>query len=162
MQVWLGVFFEATFLIIMSSPTLQMFVTPYIVFTDGAFRSTQNLSSAALDIYDPHGELIDIQGICLGQTTNNIIEYSAVIKLLSEAIPLCIKDLVINFDSQLVILQLNRQYSVRNPQILRMYLRIHLLERNFYYITYHYIPRHMNTLTDELANYVLDRYLQNM
>lgn len=50
--VWFGVFFQATFLLIMSSPTLQMFVTPYVSFADGACRSTQNLSSAAWDIYD--------------------------------------------------------------------------------------------------------------
>ena len=43
-----------------------------------------------------------------------------------------------------------------------MYLRIRLMEINFDYITYHHFPRHMNTLTDALANYVLDRHLQNM
>ena len=77
----------------------------------------------------------------LGCTTNNIYEYSAVTKLLSEAIYLDIRELVVNLDSQLVVLQLNRQYSIRNPQILIMYIRIHLLERNFDYITYHHIPR---------------------
>jgi len=39
--------------------------------------------------------------------TNNIAEYSAVIKLLSEAITLGIRELVVNLDLQLVILQLN-------------------------------------------------------
>ena len=112
--------------------------------------------------YDPNSVLIELQGICLGRTTNNISEYNAIIELLSEAITLDIRDLVVNLDSQLVILQLNRKYSIKNPQILRMYLHIHLLERNFDYITYHHIPRHMNTLTDALANYVLDRHLQNM
>ena len=106
--------------------------------------------------------MIDIQGICLGHTTNNIVEYSAVIKLLLEGITLGIIELVVNLDSQLVVLQLNMKYSTRNPQILRMCLRIRLLERNFDYITYHHIPRHMNTLTDALANYVLDKHLQNM
>src|SRR5699024_2446150 len=102
------------------------------------------------------------QGIFLGRTTNNITEYSAVIELLLEAITLDIWELVANLDSQLVVLQLNGKYFVRNPQILRMYLCIHLLERNFDYIIYHHIPRHMNTLTNALANYVLDRHLWNM
>ena len=43
-----------------------------------------------------------------------------------------------------------------------MYFGIRLLERNSDYITYHHIPRHMNTLTDVLASYVLDRHLRNM
>ena len=39
---------------------LQMSVTPYIGFADGACHSNQNLSSAAWVIYDPHGELVDL------------------------------------------------------------------------------------------------------
>jgi len=139
-----------------------MFVAPHVGFFDGACRSTRNLSSVAWAIYNPNGDLIDLQGIFLGRTTNNIVEYSAVIKLLSEAITLGIRELVVNLDSQLVVLQLNRKYSVRNPQILRMYLRIRLLERHFDYITYHHIPRRLNTLIDALANYVLDGHLRNM
>lgn len=139
-----------------------MFGTPHVSFADGAFRSTHNISSTAWAIYDPNGDLIDLQGIFLGCTTNNIVEYSAVIELSSKAIALGIEELVVNLDSQLVVLQFNGQYSVRNPQILRMYLCIHLLERHFDYITYHHIPRHMNILTDALASYVLDRHLQNM
>ena len=50
-------------------------------------------------IYDPHGELIDLQGVCLGRTTNNVVEYSAVIELLAEAINLNICTLVVNLDS---------------------------------------------------------------
>jgi len=72
----------------MSSPSLQMFVAPFVSFVDGFCRGTQNLSFTAWVIYDPHGELIDIQGIFLGQTTNNIVEYSTVIELFSEAISL--------------------------------------------------------------------------
>ena len=63
--------------------------------------------------------------------------------------------LFVNLDSQLVILQLNGYYSVRNPHILRFYLRVCLLERNFDYITYQHIPRRMNALTDTVANIVL-------
>jgi len=98
--------------------TLQMSMYPHNGFTNGACQSTQNLSSTSWAIYDPHGELINLQGICLGQTTNNIAEYSTIIELLSEAIPLDIWDLVVNLDSQLIILQLNGKYSVRKPQIL--------------------------------------------
>ena len=132
-----------------------MSAAPHVGFVDGACRSTWNLSSMAWAIYNPNSELIDLQGICLGHTTNNIDEYSAVIAL-------GIRELVVNLDSQLVVLQLNEKYSVRNPQILRMCLRIRLLERHFDYITYHHIPRCMNTLIDALANYMLDRHLQNM
>ena len=99
--------------------------------------------------------------MCLTRTTNNVAEYSAVIELLAEAVDLGIRALVVNLDSQLVVHQLNGQYSVRDQRILRLYLRVRLLERNFDYITYQHIPRRLNTLTDALANHVLDRHLRN-
>ena len=140
---------------------VQMSGAPYIGFANGACRSICNLSSAAWVIYDPHGELIDLQGVCLGCTTNNVAEYSVVIELLAEVINLGICTLLVILDSQLVVHQLNGRYSVRDQRILRLYLRVRLLERNFDYITYQHIPRRLNTLTDALANHVLDRHLRN-
>ena len=107
---------------------MQMSISPYVSFADGASRSTRNLSSTAWVIYDPVGELINLQGIFLGPATNNVAEYSTVLELLTEAVNLCIRAFLVNLDSQLVVLQLNGYYSVRNPCILRLYLRIHLLE----------------------------------
>ena len=79
----------------------------YIGFVDGACRSTQNISSAAWVIYSPSEELVSMHGVSLGQTTNNIAEYSAVIELLSESISFGIRRLIVRLDSELVLLQLN-------------------------------------------------------
>ena len=140
----------------------QMSGSPYVGFADGASRSTHNLSSAAWMIYNPHGKLVDIQGVFLGHTTNNVAEYSDVIQLLCEAINFGIRTLVVNLDSQLVVRHLNGRYSIRDHRILRLYLSVNLLERDFDFITYQHIPRRLNTLTDALANYMLDRHLHNM
>jgi len=112
-------------------------------------------------IYDPHGELVDLQGICLGCTTNNVTEYSVIIELLTEAINLGIHTLVVNLDSQLVVHQLNGRYSIRDHQILRLYLRVRLFKMNFDFITYQHIPKILNTLTYALANHVFDKHLCN-
>ncbi len=101
-------------------------------------------------------------GICIGQSTNNIAEYSALIELLSDAISLGIRRTIIRLDSQLVVLQLTNVYTVQNPTTYRMFLRVHLLERHFDYIQYQHISINLNTLTDSLANYVLDRHLQHL
>lgn len=102
--------------------SLQMLSRHYVGFSDGSCRSTQNLSFIAWALFAHDGELIDLQGKCLGRTTNNIVEYNAVIELLSNAVALGIRDLVVKLDSQLVVLLLNNHYSVRKPHILRMYL----------------------------------------
>ena len=131
-------------------------------YADGASRSSRNLSSTAWAIFDPSGELVSFRGVCIGQSTNNIAEYSALIELLSDAITHGIRRLIIRLDSQLVILQLNGIYSVRNPAIYRMFLRVKILERQFDSIQYQHISRNLNTLTDSLANYVLDRHLRHL
>ena len=139
-----------------------MSITPYVSFVDGASRNTKNLSSTTWVIYDPTGELIDLQGICLGRTTNNVVEYSVVLEVLTEAINLGICAFLVNLDSQLVFLQLNSHYLFINLHILRLYLRIRLIKRHFDFITYQHIPRRMNTLTNTVANIVLDRHLRNL
>ena len=130
---------------------------PYIGFADGASRSTRNLASAAWEIYAPTTELISLRGVCLGRATNNIVEYSAIIELLVDAISLRICHLVVRLDSQLIVLKLSNLYSIRSPTLLRVYLRIRLLERYFDHIEYQHIPRCLNTLTD-----ALDRHLNHL
>lgn len=90
---------------------MSQMLTPlqtYIGFTDGAFRSTRNISSVAWVIYSPSDELVSMHGVSLGETTNNIAEYSAVIELLSESISFGIRSLIVRLDYELVVLQLNR------------------------------------------------------
>lgn len=141
---------------------MSMNPLPYVGFNDGIFRSTRNPSSTAWALYAPNGELVSLQGIRLGWTTKNIIEYSVVVELSLEDVALGIRVLVVNLDSQLIVLQLNRHYSVKNPHILRMYECVRLLERNFDYITYQNIPRNINKITDTLENYVLDINFHHM
>jgi ribonuclease HI len=135
---------------------------PYIGFADGASHSTRNLASAAWEIYAPTNELVSLRGVCLGRATNNIAEYSVIIELLVDAISLKIRHLVVRIDSHLVVLQLSNVYSIQSPTLLQVYLQIHLLECYFDYIEYQHVPRCLNTLTDALANYVLDKHLNHL
>ena len=132
----------------------------YIGFIDGACRSTWNISSTARVIYSPSDELVSMHGVSLGQTTNNIAEYSAVIELLSESISFGIRSLIVRLDSELIVLHLNRVYAIRNPVLLRLFLRVRLLEREFDYIEYHHIPRSLNTLADAIASQMLSSHVQ--
>jgi len=87
---------------------------------------------------------------------NNIAKYSVVIELLYDAISFDIQNLIVGLDSRLIVLHLSHIYSVRSFAMLRMFLWVCLLEREFNYIEYQHIPRHLNTLTDALANYELN------
>ena len=132
----------------------------FIGYADGTCRSTRNISSAAWVIYSPSDELVSMHGVSLGQTTNNIAEYSAVVELLSESISFGIRSLIVRLDSKLIVLHLNRAYAIRNPVLLRLCFRVHLLEREFDYIEYQHIPRSLNTLADAIASQMLSRHVQ--
>jgi ribonuclease HI len=49
-------------------------------------------------------EMISLHGVCLGRATNNIAEYSAIIELLTDVVSLGICHLIVQLDSQLVVL----------------------------------------------------------
>ena len=134
----------------------------FVGYADGASHSLRNLSSAAWAIFNPRDELVSFRGVCIDRSTNNIAGYSVLTELLPDAIMRGIRRLVVRLDSQLVIVQLTGIYSIWNPAIYRMFLRVKILERQFDSIQYQHISRNLNTLTDSLENYVLDRHLQHL
>ena len=138
------------------------YLEPFVGYADGAIRSTNNLSSAAWAIFAPNDELVSFQGICIGRSTNSIVEYSALIKLLSDAISFGINNIIIRLDSQLMVLQLTSVYTIINPTLHHLFIRDRLLERHFDFIQYQHISRNLNTLTNSLANQFLKTHLQHM
>ena len=54
----------------------------FIGFADGSNRYTLNLASVAWVLHSPISDLVSSGGTCLGPSTNNLVEYHAVIGLL--------------------------------------------------------------------------------
>ena len=102
---------------------------------DGESYHTQHSASAAWVIYTPMGQVLSSGGVCLRPSSNNVAEYSAVIELLQDVISHGILSLEVCLDSELVVSQHNRLYHVRDPTLLRRFLRVRLLERQFDSIT---------------------------
>jgi ribonuclease HI len=70
-------------------------------------------------IFTPQGQLLSPGGICLGDTTNNIIEYSAVLELLRDTLSHGISHLRVYLDAHLVVSQLNGAYHLYDPTLHR-------------------------------------------
>ena len=128
-------------------------------FIDCACGHTLNLTSDYWVLYSLAEDLFSSGAICIGPTTNNIVEYEAVIGLLTEAASQDVHDLVVLMDSQLMVCHLNHVYTIRNPVLLRLFLRVHFLERSFETITYRHVPREHNVVANSLANYILDWHI---
>ena len=71
----------------------------YIGFTDRASCYTQNSASATWVIYTPMGQVLSLGGACILPSLNNIVEYSAMIDLLCDAISTGIRSLEVLLDS---------------------------------------------------------------
>jgi ribonuclease HI len=99
----------------------------FIGYEDGAIWHTWRLASVAWVIFTPQGQLLYSGGIFLGNTTNNVVEYSAVIEFLRDAFSLGISHLWVYLNDFLVVYQLNRVYLVCDPTLHRRFLSVHLL-----------------------------------
>ena len=79
---------------------------------DGASLEALNLASTAWVLYSQANDSVSLGGVCLGPTTNNIIEYHVLIGLLTEAASRDIDHLVVFMDSQLMVSHLNHMYTI--------------------------------------------------
>ena len=70
----------------------------YIGFADGASHHTQHSTSAAWVIYTPIGQVLSSGGVCLQPSSNNVVEYSAIIELLLDAISHVVLSLEVRLD----------------------------------------------------------------
>ena len=124
----------------------------HIRYADGMNRCSRNVASATWVIFNPSNEFLDVGGIFLGRTTNNLVEYEAVIALMTNASALGIRSLVVRLDSELVISPLTSCYFVCHPVLYRKYLRVRFLERSFDFISYEHIARTLNSFVYSLAS----------
>ena len=82
---------------------------------DGASRGNPGPAGAGMVLFDPQGRLQVNTGRYLGETTNNVAEYQALLLGLAEAHRLGVKKLRILADSELMVKQLNGRYRVKAP-----------------------------------------------
>jgi ribonuclease HI len=134
----------------------------FIGFVDGSSRHTQRLASTYWVIFTPQGQFLSSGGIYLGEATNNVIEYNVVLEFLHDTLSHGISQLRVYLDAHLVGSKLNGVYHLYNPALHQWFLRVHLLERIFYYITYIHVPRRLNKITYTLDNHVFNWHIAHM
>ena len=88
---------------------------------DGASRGNPGPAGAGAVLIDPLGEVAAQLARYLGETTNNVAEYQALILGLQEAVRLGVKKLQVFADSELLVRQLNGQYRVKSPHLLPLW-----------------------------------------
>jgi len=127
----------------------------YNIFIDGASRNNPGEAGIGILIKD-NQETIKTIASYLGQTTNNVAEYMALIRGLEEALLLKIKEVHFYSDSELLVKQINGDYRVKNEGLKPLYIHAQSLIAKFSSFHITHIKRELNAEADELANLGID------
>ena len=128
----------------------------FILHTDGASRGNPGEAGAGACIFDDKGIEVFADRRYLGQCTNNVAEYQALILGLQGAALLKIRELEVRLDSELIVKQLEGQYRVKDAKLKPMYEEAKSLMGVFDSCRAVHVPRAENARADELANQAID------
>jgi ribonuclease HI len=126
------------------------------VNVDGGARGNPGPAAIGVVIRDPEGLIIDEHGERIGEATNNVAEYKALIRGIQRAAELGATELELVGDSELVVRQVEGRYKVKNPGIKPLHAEVKQALAAFDVWSIHHVRREMNAEADRLVNEVLD------
>lgn len=126
------------------------------IYTDGGSRGNPGPAAAGFILAEPDGTQIQSKALFLGQATNNVAEYTAVIKALEAAKQIGAKRLMVFSDSELLVKQVNGQYKVKSEQIRPLFRQTTDLINEFEDCEVKHVTREKNKQADELVNQALN------
>ncbi|HEY2832668.1 MAG TPA: reverse transcriptase-like protein, partial [Sporichthyaceae bacterium] len=129
-----------------------------VVEADGAARGNPGPASYGAVVRDADtGEVLVERAATLGETTNNVAEYSGLIAALEAAFELDPAARVeVRMDSKLVIEQMAGRWAVKHANLKPLATRARALIPTSDRVSWTWIPRAQNGHADRLANLALD------
>ncbi len=126
------------------------------LYIDGASRGNPGDSAIGLIIKTPDGLILKKKGIFIGETTNNVAEYMALLHGICESLRYKPSSLIIYSDSKLLVNQMRGIYKVRDDKLIPLYKKAIKLLEKFSAFDILYIGREENREADRIANRTLD------
>ena len=130
-----------------------------ILNIDGAARGNPGHAGIGAVVTDESGGVLLNISEYIGETTNNIAEYSALIFSLQAISEFNPSELRIFSDSELLVHQINGEYKVKNQNLKVYFGRAKDLLRAYRGIKVYHIERAKNKEADKLANKAIDQFL---
>lgn len=127
------------------------------LFTDGASRGNPGLAGAGIVLFAENGEEIATKSVYLGECTNNVAEYKALIIGLQEALRHRCTTLALALDSELIVRQIQGRYKVKNEFLLPLFNEARVLLAQLGHWSISHVPRADNARADQLANQGIDQ-----
>jgi ribonuclease HI len=127
----------------------------FTINIDGGSRGNPGLAAFGYVIAHDGETVLDGNGT-LPHATNNVAEYTALIRALEKAAELNAATVEIRSDSELLVRQMNGQYKVKNAGLLPLFEEAQDLRKGFKRVSFTHIPREQNREADRLCNEAMD------
>lgn len=122
------------------------------IYIDGGARGNPGPAGVGVVILDSAGKKIKEISKYIGEATNNIAEYNALLYGLEEALILRADELKINMDSELVAKQITGEYRVKDANIKPLFERAINMLKSLKNFEVNHIDRSENKEADKLVN----------
>lgn len=127
------------------------------IHVDGGARGNPGPAAAGVVVCDAKdGAVLHQAGVFLGEATNNVAEYRALLYGLEEAGKLKAAAADVFSDSQLMVRQMTGHYRVRNDGLRPLHERAQRLAGKFRKFSIEHVRREKNADADRLVNQALD------
>lgn len=123
---------------------------------DGGSRNNPGPSAVGMVLRED-GEVVEERGICIPDTTNNVAEYTALIKAVERSLELADHSgHEFIGDAELVVQQVEGQRKVKNPNLQKLHHTARSLLSGLDHWSLRHVPRAQNSGADKLVNAALD------
>lgn len=131
------------------------------VYTDGGARGNPGPAAIGVMVCDENDEALYEHSDYIGEATNNIAEYCALIAGLELAKRLGGAHVQACMDSELVCRQVSGMYRIKAPDLKKLYATVKEQEAGFASVRYKHLPRTHPSIreVDRLVNRKLDEQL---
>jgi len=127
------------------------------VHIDGGSRGNPGPAAVGVVINSADdGRVLHEAGIFIGNATNNVAEYRALLAGLDAAADLGAEELEIISDSQLLVRQMTGQYRVKNAGLKDLHALALTAARKFRRCMYRHVRREENVHADSLVNQAIN------
>ena len=128
-------------------------------YSDGGARGNPGPAAIGVLICSAEGEILEEHSQTVGDATNNVAEYLAVIEAIKKAKALNADEVECHLDSELVVKQLNGEYRLKHYNMQKLFDEVQKLRPSFTRISFAHLKREEPNMrrADQLVNYALDQ-----
>jgi len=132
----------------------------YIVYADGGSRGNPGPAGAGAIVRNEEGKTVLTVSEFLGDTTNNVAEYTAILRALESIRDIAGSDqadIQVHMDSELVVKQMKGEYKIKHPNLKPLADKVKELVFCYKSVSFTHVRREQNKDADALANEAMDR-----